>query len=317
MRRVEWFFGSWRFPVFAFSLLVGGTAVLATLLLTPAGGGALAQFAEDFRTWCFGYDAATGKVEVAYIGSMVIQPVVIAVVLFAVWRGPLAELVAGGLRRALPWAAAALVLTVGGAGLLGIVWSPDARGELPFPAERLRTTHAAPSFTLTDHTGAQISVKELRGRVVVLTGVYASCGHTCPMILQQVRRSVAALTPEARAHVTVLGVTLDPENDDPARLASLLGHHQIGAPTFRLLTGEPGRVNAVLDDLGITRTRDPETGVIDHANLYTVIDAGGRIAYRFTLGERQERWLTTALGHLAREAAAISPGALAAASPGG
>ena len=45
----------------------------------------------------------------------------------------------------------------------------------------------------------------------------------------------------------------------------------------------------------VARKRDPETGVIDHANLFLLIDREGRLAYRLGLGERQQRWLTSAL----------------------
>ncbi len=41
--------------------------------------------------------------------------------------------------------------------------------------------------------------------------------------------------------------------------------------------------------------------MIDHANLFLLVDRAGRIAYRLTLGERQQRWLTSALEFLLRE----------------
>ncbi|MNC96767.1 hypothetical protein D3C83_142260 [compost metagenome] len=60
-------------------------------------------------------------------------------------------------------------------------------------------------------------------------------------------------------------------------------------------------MESTLDALGVARTRDPETGVIDHANLFVLVDRDGRVAYRFTLGERQERWLVQALRLLLAE----------------
>jgi cytochrome oxidase Cu insertion factor (SCO1/SenC/PrrC family) len=73
-------------------------------------------------------------------------------------------------------------------------------------------------------------------------------------------------------------------------------------PQWRMLVGAPDVVEPVLDRLGLERRRNDETGVIDHANLFLLVDPNGRIAYRLTLGDRQEHWLTTALEHLAREA---------------
>jgi cytochrome oxidase Cu insertion factor (SCO1/SenC/PrrC family) len=55
--------------------------------------------------------------------------------------------------------------------------------------------------------------------------------------------------------------------------------------------------------LQIARERNPQTGMIDHANLFIVLDRKGTIAYRFTLGEHQEHWLARALQLLTREQA--------------
>ena len=65
--------------------------------------------------------------------------------------------------------------------------------------------------------------------------------------------------------------------------------------------GPSAPLERLLDRVQIARERDPETGVISHANLFLLIDRDGRIAYRFGLGERQQRWLTSALRILLRE----------------
>jgi protein SCO1/2 len=139
--------------------------------------------------------------------------------------------------------------------------------------------------------------------VVVVTGVYAHCVSTCPMILLQAKSVLAELTPEERASVTVVAVTLDPERDRPPELAALALRNGVHAPSFRLATGDPAAVGATLDAYGISRRRDAESGVIDHANLFAVIDRDGRIAYRFTLGELQRDWLARALRLLIAEEA--------------
>lgn len=302
MNALDRLLASWRFPVFALSLLFFGTLALAAVLLVPAGDSALASFAEDFKTWCFGYDPATGEMETMYVVVMVAQPAVLGLIIAGLWWAPLRELGLRGIGRAVPWAVGGLLLVAGGAAVAGTIWKPTPDGELPFPAEALRTTHTPPAFTLTDQDGQSVSLADLRGRVVVLTGVYASCVHTCPGILQQVKIAVEGLDPAVRERVTVVAVSLDPENDTQEKRATLAGMHGLSAPTYRLVNGDVGEVNRVLDRLGITRSRDPDTGIIDHANLYAVVDIQGRIAYRFTLGERQARWLAVALDQLAREA---------------
>lgn len=91
-----------------------------------------------------------------------------------------------------------------------------------------------------------------------------------------------------------MAVTLDPENDDVARLSYLAEAQGVSAPMFQFLTGDSEEVNHVLDKMGLERFRD-EHGVIQHTNLYLVVDRSGRIAYRFSLGDLQEDWLVEAI----------------------
>ena len=94
---------------------------------------------------------------------------------------------------------------------------------------------------------------------------------------------------------------MDPKRDRPEVLAELAEAQGLAAPTWQLLTGEPDTVETVLDHMGLMRALDPETGLIDHANLFLVIDREGRVAYTFALGDLQEKWLIEALHLLVAE----------------
>lgn len=294
---------SWRFAaglLFTVLLLKAG---LLLLLLVPAQAGTLGAFAEDFRTWCFGYDPATGGYEEwASLALIVWEPVVLGAIVLAVWWRPLKEAWAVSRRQFLRPFGVALVLVSGLAGCMTLM-GPDAPAdsELPFPAEALRTEYPAPSFLLTNQAGEEISVEALRGKVVLLTAVYASCGHTCPQILNQTKAALAELDEEELADLRVVGVTLDPGNDSQEVLARLADLHGFSTPLYNLVTGEPAAVERALDDMDISRSRDPETGIIEHANLFLLVDRQGRVAYRFTLGDRQQQWLVKALKILLAE----------------
>lgn len=303
MRGLRAFLASGRFPAFMLSVLVLYDLLLLAILLIPPGAGALGSFAREFRVWCLQYDPTTRRMPMMALVTLFGEPLFLGAIIVFVWWVPLRA----ALRR--PQAlvgyvlgAAVLVGATGAAlGLVGNAAPADASGALPFPAERLRTAVPAPTFTLVDQDGATISPPALRGKVVLATAVYATCGLSCPMILAQVKRVVSALSPAERDDLVILAVTLDPEHDDRAALARLAAAQEVAAPRYHLLTGAPALVNAALDTMGIERRRDPETGVIDHANLFLVIDRQGRVAYRFTLGDRQEQWLVAALRLLLAE----------------
>jgi protein SCO1/2 len=234
---------------------------------------------------------------------LLVQPLVLGTVIAGVWWRPLRRVVRGRPRALFPVAAAALFLVATTGAGFATVSPGTTTGELPFPADGLRTALLPPDFALIDHTGAPVRLAELRGRVVLVTAVYATCGYTCPMILGQTKGAVATLTPEERADLTVVGITLDPAHDTPDVLARMAQGQGVAPPLYHLVTGDPAQVDRVLDDFSVARARDPKTGVIDHANLFILIDRGGHIAYRFTLGERQARWLGEGLKTLLREPA--------------
>jgi len=288
------------FPAFALSILACWEIFLIAMLLAPSGSTGLGAFAEDFRIWCFGYDPATGRTEVAYVMSMILPQFMIAGFIAYFWWEPLCELSKQPRLIARYLGAAALLVATASVGF-ALSADPAAKGELPFPAEELRTAYEAPQFSLIDQRRETISLAEFGGNVVILTAVYASCPHTCPLILSQTKAAIAELSPEERADLRVIAVTMDPENDSPDVLEKLAKNHGMQSPLYHLVTGASADVEPLLDRMEVARNRDPETGIINHANLFLLIDREGRVAYRLGLGERQQRWLTSALRVLLRE----------------
>jgi len=292
--------GGGRFAVFAVALVLFYEAILVMLLATPPAETGLGAFAAEFRVWCFGAGPGDDGLDPRWLAAMLGPPLMLAGIVVLLWWDTLGGIAAAPARAVAPTAAAlGLVLAATGA-FATRVPAADA-GELAFPAEALRTAHPAPELRLRDQTGA---VVDLRGQVVLLTGVYASCPHTCPLILDQARAAIEALPDAQRGDVQVVAVTLDPERDSLADLAGLADRHGLAASTYRLVTGAPDRVEGILDAMELARRRDPETGVIDHANLFLLIDRAGHVAYRFALGEQQESWLVSALRILLSEPAA-------------
>jgi len=291
----------WRFPVFLLSCLAFFTLLVGVIVLAPTSGSASGSFADAFRVWCFGYDPATGAMQWVAVGTMLTQPFLLAGFVLAVWAAPLRLAVALPLRATAPVIASALAVVIAvGAGMVFFNERTEADAR-PLDVADLRTALPAPRIELTSHERAHVSLTAERGRVVLLTAVYASCGQACPMIMEQVKRVVASVPDDDRADLRVLCVTLDPEHDTPEVLAGLARLQKVAAPLYRLLTGAPEDVNRVLDDMNVARKRDPKTGIIDHANMFVIIDRKGTLAYRYGLGEQQERWLSTSLTRLLRE----------------
>ena len=295
-RALAWLQGllsGWRFAAAALALIVGLKVVALTFLLLPI------ESLDPVRVWCFSYDPATGSyVSLVPIVLVFLEPLVLGVLVFTAWWSPLSRAWRQGRRQFLGPVVGGLLVAGGLGGCLGLSVEAPVVGDLPFPAERIRTERLAPEVRLVDQHGVVFDRAGLEGEVVLLTAVYASCGSTCPMIFAQARASLDEVG-EDRVHV--VAVTLDPARDTPEVLGEMARLQGLAPETWHLLTGEVSEVETTLDRMDVTRSRDPETGVIEHANLFLLIDRSGRVAYTLTLGDQQQRWLTTALLLLVEE----------------
>ena len=297
------FISGWRFAVMLISTVGFFALLMLSVLFVPKSAGAAAQFAEDFKVWCFGYDPATGQMEWGYVWMLLIQPFFLIGIVLVVWWTPLSEARAVSSVRFAPYIGASLAIAFGlGLGLVSLSDASGATDDVTsFPAERIRTAQTPLPFRLVNQEGDTIDLNELNDRVVVITGVYASCGYTCPLILAQTKRLLGKLSEEEKSRLTIIAITLDPEHDTQPVLAALTRAQRLESPLFNAVTGDPEYVNEVLDRYNFSRTRNPETGLIDHANLFLMIDKAGKIAYRFSIGEIQESWMEKALHLLINE----------------
>lgn len=298
--KVSRFFEEGHFAAFAISLLLAYDLLLVGLLLAPGGETGVGALADELRIWCFGYNPASGRLEWAYVVAMLTPPVLLSVFFAFFWWDELLQLRAKP-RLIVGYVASALVLVTLAGASFAYLAKPTVAGDLPFPAQALRTSILRPHLALTNQNEQFINLDDFEGKVVILTGVYASCGHTCPQILTQAKSAIARLSDAERVDLRVVAVTLDAENDSPGVLAMLARNHELEAPLYNLVTGEVAEVEKTLDAIGIARERDPETGVINHANQFILIDRAGKVAYRLGLGPRQERWLESALKILLAE----------------
>lgn len=300
---VERFFTGHGFPAVVIGVVAvfaAGTGALLVIPPAPDGAGA---FAEQFRYWCFGADAASGSSNGLMVGITYLEFLALSALVAAVWKAPLRAAARVGV-RAFAGPAVGVVVVGGLAAALMVSLALDAPRPVDptvFQAQALRVAVPAPEIALIDQAGEPVRLSEQKGKVVLLTAVYASCGLACPRIMGQAKRAVATLSPGEQEDLVVLGITLDAAKDTPEVLAKMAAAQKVDRPLYRLLTGEVAEVEAVLDRLDVSRKLNPETGLIDHANIFLLVDKQGKVAYRFTLDPLQEKWLGEAMKLLLAE----------------
>ena len=70
----------------------------------------------------------------------------------------------------------------------------------------------APDFSLRDQDGRRVTMREYRGRTVVVTFLYSHCKDTCPVEAQQIKGALDDLGHD----VPVVAVSVDPGGDTSA-----------------------------------------------------------------------------------------------------
>jgi protein SCO1 len=135
------------------------------------------------------------------------------------------------------------------------------------------------SFSLTDQTGAPFTQDQLRGRPSLVFFGFTHCPHVCPTTLAklaQVKRDSGI--PDLR----VILVSVDPERDSPAALASYLANFD---PEFVGLTGDKRVIEGLARDLNVAMARTEQPGgtyTMDHSATVFLVDARGALVAVFT-----------------------------------
>lgn len=172
---------------------------------------------------------------------------------------------------------------------IAVAWGPAAWAHGGKADGRLPVVGMAPAFALTDQSGKRVALDDLRGKVVVVTFIYATCKDTCPLLTAKMAQMQRSLGADFGARVRFASVTVEPEIDTPAVLAAYARSHGADLGGWSFLTGEPAQIKTVVSRYGAFARR-LKPGDVDHLFLTSLIDRDGRLrvqylGYRFDPGE--------------------------------
>ena len=162
-----------------------------------------------------------------------------------------------------------------------------------------------PEFALEDADGRAFSLDALRGKVVVLHFIYASCPDACPLHADLIGRvqEMVNQTP-TRDQVQFLSITTDFENDTPDILRDYGPAHGLDPSNWVFLTSGPDRPEDTTRKLaerfghGFTKAED---GYQVHSVVTHVIGPDGRWRANFHGLEFEPTNLVTYINALANE----------------
>lgn len=151
----------------------------------------------------------------------------------------------------------------------------------------LQAATPAADFQLATTTGQPMRLSDFRGNYVLFYFGYTYCPDACPLTLTDLADMMKRLGPAAD-DVQVIFVSLDPERDTIAHLASYLPHFH---PNFLGMTGTAEKVLQVATQFGIFYAKRGEGAgyTIDHTSTVVVVDPEGRPQEVFPYGTTGEQ----------------------------
>lgn len=139
-------------------------------------------------------------------------------------------------------------------------------------------------YRLTDTTGQSVTLASLRGSPVVVSFVYTSCYHTCPLVTEYLAEVIdMARKALGEGSFRVVTIGFDSANDNPVRMQQFARERGVGDRLWQFLSGDAGTVQALTRDLGFSYVASARG--FDHMTQTTVLDRDGKV-YRQVYGDR-------------------------------
>ena len=157
----------------------------------------------------------------------------------------------------------------------------DQQPEKPMPAAANGPSASRfPNVTLTTHEGTEVRFYQdlVKGKVVLINFMYATCTNSCPTFTANLVRVQQLFGGRVGRDVFMYSISLDPEHDTPQVLSQYAKNYSV-QPGWTFLTGSTANITTLRRRLGL---RDPDP-VIDADKTQHI----GVVLYG---NERFDRW---------------------------
>ncbi|MGE0462034.1 MAG: SCO family protein [Vicinamibacterales bacterium] len=157
-------------------------------------------------------------------------------------------------------------------------------GDRPAPTGAATTAEAelpvlplGGDFTLIDQDARPFTLSSLKGKVVLIFFGYTMCPDACPTTLSKLSSAYSRLTPDERARVKAVYISIDPERDTPAVMKEHLTYFGVDAIG---LSGTPEDTAKVARQFGAHFEKTSDKTAAGYLMSHTVsvfgLDANGQ-----------------------------------------
>jgi len=140
--------------------------------------------------------------------------------------------------------------------------------------------HTIPNFTLTNQLGNQVSLKDMKGKIIVADFFFTHCPTICPHLTANMKyvhdniKDPEKVGDKEQDFVQFLSFSIDPERDSVEALKKWADRFQINPSNWWLLTGNKKTIyNLSIDDmkLGLIDGNNVDSNFI-HTDYIVLID---------------------------------------------
>lgn len=153
---------------------------------------------------------------------------------------------------------------------------PDFVAQAGFAGARVPDGVRAPRFELTDERGREVSMRDFRGRPVIVTFLYTNCEQTCAPAAQQIKGALNELGRD----VPALAIAVDPARDTADSARRFLSEQRM-LGRMRFVLGSREQLEPVWRGFAI----QPQTTSQEHQARIVLIDGRGFQRVGFPVSE--------------------------------
>ncbi|WP_051258955.1 SCO family protein [Chitinibacter tainanensis] len=130
---------------------------------------------------------------------------------------------------------------------------------------------------LTDQSNQPFKLGQAGKKATLITMFYGDCNISCPIVLENVKRTITQLPAAQRGAVQAVLVSLNPGVDTAKSLAALAKVHQMDERVYRLVVSDNDlHTRQLAATLGV-KYRRGANGEINHNTRFVVLDQRGQI----------------------------------------
>ncbi|OGI48537.1 MAG: hypothetical protein A3B81_02380 [Candidatus Muproteobacteria bacterium RIFCSPHIGHO2_02_FULL_65_16] len=131
-------------------------------------------------------------------------------------------------------------------------------------------------YVLRDRAGRDVRLADYRGKPLIVSMVYTSCAHVCPVTTQHLKKVIGVAQEALEADsFNVITIGFDTTRDNPPAMAHFARAQGVDLPGWEFLSADAATIERLSRDLGFLHFPSPKG--FDHLTQVSLIDPQGKV----------------------------------------